>query len=112
MKMQTLPCRERILKLAKWAQLYIAKLERDIAALKAERKRVGAGKTSIYWSMFRDDGDHYLPARATIAFITAEGGRVEVSLREGRVCVRAYDGALTISPVAANSIEVVAEKGY
>jgi len=105
-----LPYRERIPKLAKWAQLYIAKLERDIVSLEAERKRVEAGETPIYWSMGFSDEKQYLPDRAALTFITDGGQRVEVSLHKGWVHVRGYMGALIIKPQAPNAIDVAVER--
>lgn len=56
--MKALPYRERISKLAQWAQRYIAKLEKDVAFYKKGREQIDSSETAIYWYFIHGENTH------------------------------------------------------
>ena len=94
---------QRIKKLPKWAQMYIGKLQRDNAALRAERGKIADGDAKItFWVNF--DEDHGIPDRARVVF-QANDGTIDLKLRDGKVQVHA-SYTLIIEPASSNSINL------
>lgn len=72
---------ERIKKLPQWAQRYIAKLRRDINALREVLRTVQEEDTGITWSeMIGTVRPTYypIPTNARITFDTAGGAKIDV----------------------------------
>lgn len=94
---------QRIEKLPQWARRYINKLQRDNAALRAERGKIADGDAKVkFWIEYGES--HGIPDRATVVF-QADGGTIEFALRDGDVRVHALN-ILVIKPTASNAVNL------
>lgn len=97
---------ERIEKLPKWAQAYIAKLQRDVQFWKKAAGQIAnSDKAMISWRLLRESVG--IPDRATVAF-QLETGAVEISMRDNMLYVHS-ERCLIIYPVAANAVRIIVE---
>lgn len=100
-----------VTKLPKWAQTYIAGLERNLQTLKAERASVKHGTSPISYFVIPDfDQTHYLPEHAKLTFSLGAQDFINVSLGDGVLNI-STSGRMAIKPRHSNAVWVENDKG-
>lgn len=101
------PETSQITKLPKWAQEYIANLERrEVDLLRDIEQMKLTEPTRIYWDVGVTDAGNYLPEHSSVAFAVRGRRVIRASLRGDRVYINA-DNAIEIALTGgANACEI------